>query len=531
MNDWSHYLPWLVPPLLGALIGYVTNYVAIRMLFRPLRPWRLFGLRLPLTPGIIPSKRGELAVRMGETVGSHLLTAEDVGRVLGRDSFQRELRTAVAEKFASFLDRELGPLESLVPDEFRGRFRELLELLRWKLVNRIFAYLQGEDCRKRLSHYLQDKGDELLARDLQSCLPEEGYQRLCEHLQERLGCFLQDPELEQALGRFVDERVDRLFSSQKSLRELLPEDLVELLLQQLEKEVPGLLEKFGGMLYDPDFRTRLVSKAREGIEGFLDSLQGLAGLLSGFVNLDNIYARLPEFLDRAGDEIARWLKEDKTQQQVAQMLRERVAALLERPVAGYLENLPYEKVAGVRRFAREQAIELLQSPKTAASLTGLAEAGLTRIKDRPFAELLDQALPEGALADWRQTLPERILTWLSSPSARRAVEDVLRQQGEELLLRKPLGRLSARVPGDVREELVDGLCRQLGEVLQREVPPLVETLNITRMVEEKVNGLDILQVEELLLSIMKEQFKYINLFGGLLGFLIGLANLLLLQLR
>ena len=50
------------------------------------------------------------------------------------------------------------------------------------------------------------------------------------------------------------------------------------------------------------------------------------------------------------------------------------------------------------------------------------------------------------------------------------------------------------------------------------------------MVEEKVNGLDILQVEGLLMGIMKEQFKYINLFGALLGFLIGLANLLLLRL-
>ncbi|PNU21814.1 DUF445 domain-containing protein [Geothermobacter hydrogeniphilus] len=531
MNDWTQFLPWLAPPLLGALIGYVTNYVAIRMLFRPLRPWRVFGLRVPLTPGIIPAKRAELAVRMGETVGSHLLTADDVGAVLGRDSFRRELRGAVAEKLGSFLDRELGPLESLVPEEFRGRFRELIDLLRWKLLNLIFAYLKSEDCRRRLEVYLRDRGEELLARDLQSCLSEDGYRTLCEQLRQRIDQLLRDPGIEQALGRFVEERLDRLFSSEQSLAELLPEDLVELLLQQLEKEVPGLLEKFGGLLYDPDFRQRLVKKACEGIDTFLDSLQGLAGLLSGFINLDKIYDRLPEFLDRTGDEIARWLKEEKTQQQVAQMLRERVAAMLQRPVASYLENLPYEKVAGVRRFAREQAIGMLHSPKTAAALGRLAENGLDRIKDRPFGELLEQNLPAGLLDDWRRDLPQRLLKWLRSPAVHRAMDEILRRQSEELLLQRPLGRLSARVPGDVREELIDGLCRQLGELLQREVPPLVETLNISRMVEEKVNRLDILQVEGLLLSIMQEQFKYINLFGGLLGFLIGLANLLLLQLR
>jgi hypothetical protein len=31
------------------------------------------------------------------------------------------------------------------------------------------------------------------------------------------------------------------------------------------------------------------------------------------------------------------------------------------------------------------------------------------------------------------------------------------------------------------------------------------------------------------MSIMQEQFKYINLFGALLGFLIGLLNLLVLR--
>jgi uncharacterized membrane protein YheB (UPF0754 family) len=48
------------------------------------------------------------------------------------------------------------------------------------------------------------------------------------------------------------------------------------------------------------------------------------------------------------------------------------------------------------------------------------------------------------------------------------------------------------------------------------------------VVAEKVDSLDLLKLERLLLSIMEEQFKYINLFGALLGFLIGCANLVLL---
>jgi uncharacterized membrane protein YheB (UPF0754 family) len=125
---------------------------------------------------------------------------------------------------------------------------------------------------------------------------------------------------------------------------------------------------------------------------------------------------------------------------------------------------------------------------------------------------------------------DRLLAALRSPEARQALATVLAAKGEEWLFQVPLGKLSARLPADVREELEAGLYAQTAELLKREVPPLLDSLNVRRMVEEKVNTLDLLQIEGLLMGIMQEQFKYINLFGALLGFGIGLLNLLLLHL-
>jgi uncharacterized membrane protein YheB (UPF0754 family) len=530
MPTLSTALPYLIPPLLGAFIGYVTNHIAIRMLFRPLKPWRIFGVRLPLTPGIIPSKRGELALRMGEMVGSHLLTAEDVGRALEREGFRRELQGAVTEKLGRFLDRELGTLESLIPGELRGRFRELVRVLQEGLVKAIFAYLESPEFEERLRAYLRRSADGWLARDLESFLDPPRYAALRAHLERRIGEALRSQGLERAVAAFVDGKTEAWIGSEQSLRELLPADLLELLLSQLEKEVPPLLEKFGGMLYDPDFRARLAARGKQGIESFLDSLGGLSGLLAGFINMEKVYGRIPEFLDQAGEEIARWLKEEKTQSQVAALLRERLDALLDRPLRSYLEKVPYEKVAGVRRFVRHKTVELVQSRRAAETALALAERGVERIKDRSFAALLDQILPEGGLEQARELLAERLLAALRSPGARQALAAVLAEQSESWIFRRPLGRLSARLPADVRLELETGLFGQLAEMLKKEVPPLVDTLNVQRMVAAKVDSLDLLQVEGLLMGIMQEQFKYINLFGALLGFLIGLANLLLLSL-
>ncbi|BCR06844.1 hypothetical protein DESUT3_39130 [Desulfuromonas versatilis] len=530
MTTIQNLLPYLMPPLLGAFIGYVTNYIAIRMLFRPLRPWRVLGVRLPMTPGIIPAKRGELAMKMGEMVGSHLLTSEDVGRALAKEGFRRELKGAVSDKLANFLDRELGTVESLVPGEFKARFRDLAGLLRWKALKAVFDYLESPEFEIRLREFLDRKGDEVLSRDLESFLSPERYAGLRRHLDSRLSAFLQSKQVGVAVARFVDGKTEQWLQTDRTIRELLPADLVEVILSQLEKEIPPLLEKFGGLLYDPEFRRRLVKKGKEAIEGFLDSLGGLTALLAGFINLDKLYERIPEFLDKAGDEIARWLREEKTQAQVALMLRERIDALLDRSLSEYLEKVPYEKVAGVRRFVRGRAVELVQSRRAADSLLNLAERGIDRVKDRSFRALLESALPEGGLERGRSLLAERLLTLLRAPEARRALEALLAEKFEQWLFQRPLGKLSARIPADVREELEQGLYGQLAELLKKEVPPLVETLNVRRIVEDKVNSLDLLQVEGLLMGIMKEQFKYINLFGALLGFLIGLINLFALQL-
>ena len=528
--DYAQALPYLIPPLLGALIGYVTNYIAIRMLFRPLYAWHLVGLRVPLTPGIIPAKRGELAAKMGEMVGEHLLTVEDVGRALDKESIRGELRLAVTDKLGAFLDRPLGPLDTLIPERFRPRFRELVSLLQGKAAGLIFNYLLSERFETRFRAYLARQGEQLLARDLASFLTPERYRGLQRHLDSRFSAILQSDKTAELVGQYVDRKTEQLLTSERTLRELLPADLVELLLKQLEKELPPLAERFGGMLYDPQFRSQLVNKGKRAIDGFLDSLGGLAGLLSGFIDINKVYDKIPVFLDQAGDELASWLKEERTQEQLAKLLRERVDAFLDRPLAGYVEKMPYEKITGVRQFVRAQVVETVQSRRSVDTAVVLAEGVIDRLKDRSFGNLLRASLPEQGLEQGQDYLAERLLEVIRSPRARAALEAVLIEQSDNWFYYQPLGLLSARLPGDLRQELEYGSFQLIEEILKKEAPRLVETLNVRHMVEEKVNSLDLLQVEGLLMGVMKEQFKYINLFGALLGFLIGLVNLLALQL-
>jgi uncharacterized membrane protein YheB (UPF0754 family) len=68
----------LVPPIVGGVIGYFTNDLAIKMLFRPYRPLYVGGRRLPFTPGLIPSNQERLAKRISDTIMGSLLTPEEL---------------------------------------------------------------------------------------------------------------------------------------------------------------------------------------------------------------------------------------------------------------------------------------------------------------------------------------------------------------------------------------------------------------------------------------------------------------------
>lgn len=68
---------WIAVPLLGGLIGYLTNRIAVKMIFRPIRPVNVLGIKVQ---GLIGRRQAELARSIGDVVGDHLVQHEDIVR-------------------------------------------------------------------------------------------------------------------------------------------------------------------------------------------------------------------------------------------------------------------------------------------------------------------------------------------------------------------------------------------------------------------------------------------------------------------
>ncbi len=101
---------YILPPLIGAVIGGVTNHVAIKMLFRPYQPMYLLRWRIPLTPGLIPQKRAEIAQGIAGTFVKHVLQELDLKALLLTENNEKKIKA----KIDGLLDK-VGDLLSINP--------------------------------------------------------------------------------------------------------------------------------------------------------------------------------------------------------------------------------------------------------------------------------------------------------------------------------------------------------------------------------------------------------------------------------
>ena len=95
---------YIIAPLLGGVIGYITNDIAIRMLFRPHKAKYVFGIHIPFTPGIIPKEKGRIAEAVGGVISENLMNKEVLEKYLLSEDMTGKVRSAV-EKFIATQQR------------------------------------------------------------------------------------------------------------------------------------------------------------------------------------------------------------------------------------------------------------------------------------------------------------------------------------------------------------------------------------------------------------------------------------------
>ncbi len=186
-----NFLRLLAGPLIGAVIGYCTNYIAVKMLFRPLYPVKIGNWTLPFTPGIIPRGKSRLAKALGSAVGDHLITKTDLEDMLLSEGVKNTIVSRISEGVQKVQKSD---------DTVEGFLQHYVE--------------QGdyEAMREKLEDFITDRITEGLDKlDVGSIIAEEGAKEVKQKFQgSMVSMFLTDDlinSIAEPIGRKVGDYI------------------------------------------------------------------------------------------------------------------------------------------------------------------------------------------------------------------------------------------------------------------------------------------------------------------------------------
>ena len=129
----------VIAPLVGGVIGYITNDLAIRMLFRPRKALYIGRFHVPFTPGLIPSHQGRIAQSIGSVVSGQLLNEETLRQTLLSQGTLDTLRKKITTFLRVLSKDERTVYDCLRQPEIRGKADISVDALKQKLTDALCA--------------------------------------------------------------------------------------------------------------------------------------------------------------------------------------------------------------------------------------------------------------------------------------------------------------------------------------------------------------------------------------------------------
>jgi len=513
-------------PFISAFVGYVTNWVAIRMLFRPHREKRILGLRIPFTPGLIPRKRVELAKTIGRAVSRELLTGEALASRIEDREFRKKIHTLIGEYTKDLLSKELPSPNALIPSKFRADWDGFTQDLKRKLGDWSYELLTGSEMETLIRVQVSRRVEELIKRPLQEIAPDSILKEIPAQLGHFFKNFTHSEHFTSRVHGFISQRIDAALLENKRLGDYIPEQLKTQIYAKLEELMPELLDKFINILSDEQIKKRIKIQLYELVDSLIaqafkeDSVwdQIKFGLMETFViSAEELKLKIDRGVDEAAPRIARLVQEQAVRQRIYNALVDAIDAFLARRLSEFQPMAIEEFKARLG----DAVLHIVRSEALHQQLIKLTAERLEAYKAQSIREIFSlgpdrvEAMTDGVV--------EQVLNMLRERTTAEALGGLMNKKLDELLNR-PIGRLGDYLPQRFVAQMQEWASEQLLGLLGREAPKILEAVDIEKLVAERVDALSIAEVERLIVRVTGDQLRAITWFGAVLGLLIGLIQ-------
>ena len=278
-------LSFIARPLVGAVIGYITNDIAIRMLFRPRTAKYIFGYKIPFTPGLIPKEKSRIASSIGDAISKNLMNREVLEKTLLADEMIDKIKKGINdfvniqksnnETIEQFLSHYLSAedvkyMSESVSNDLSAQIHTALSSaqLGTKIASIVVAHVLEKVKGGMLGMFGADQFIAMVATPVENLLAKNINEMLSNHSQEMVGSLINDQ-----ITNFMGVPMKNLFVGRDKQIEKAELTILSLYKTLVTEHLPRILDTIN------------ISKIVESRINEIVWLGALLGFVMGCINL------------------------------------------------------------------------------------------------------------------------------------------------------------------------------------------------------------------------------------------------------
>lgn len=462
----------ITTPLVAGVVGYITNKIAIKMLFRPYEPkWYTLGWQ-----GIVPKTRPKLAVKISEIVGQKLLAHDDFLYALENNDIKAKIHNIIAEKLKSLNSKDIHALIRL--SNLEDKIIDNKEVINNVLNNAAVAVI-----------------DIFLNRKID-----------INSFREPVFNLVKNFNLEKAIDEQIEKTINSFLSEDKTLQDILPQDILNRkndLVEYLTITIMANIRKLGK---NDMVKAVLAQKVVNFKDSMLSSATGMDILKAGFINLFLSNEKIEQIVENELPHITEDLSTNPViYKNIYKTIEEEIDNLLKKPVSEIIVKLGFSDNHDIVLYIKNHFVTN------------------TNILEKVSALILDK------LYQYSSLTVKEILVLLNIDIYKFIkidVMDILNAENYKLVKANMINKFTAFISSNYNK-IADVITEIAIKLIKSNLKYALNAVNIEKIVKDKINALPLPEVENILFSFMKEHFKWINILGFFIGFVIGLAQALM----
>lgn len=462
---------YIISPLLGGIIGYFTNWLAIKMLFLPYKAKYIGKFRIPFTPGLIPKERERLAKKIAFITEEKILNKETIEENLFSQENKEKIYLLLEKNFYKLKQKDFN-FNDIIKILYGERKEIILKKVENIILFKINKFIFEEKNQKILVEILTEKIYDLL-------------KNIDKNKEVKI-------KLENIIINIINNKNIKENIYNLKLCDIINNENISDIKMAIFESIPKLCEYISNrIINDEDIDKKLGDFIKNIIRENLGTIAGL------FLNTDKVYETIKK-------NIILYLNNKENQNIIGIKIFETISLYQNKTIFEIYEKIPNKTKDIIKQ---KTSIDNLKT-----------YVNKSKILENLYLIVDDNNLKESIKKFITKLIKEKI-----SINIYKAIKNYIKINKNKILninINFILDKINI-------SSFKDKIFNLIQKFIDKQGDKILSNISISSMIETKINSFDMETIQNIIVSVTKKELNAITIIGGILGFIIGLIPIII----